>query len=293
MSWVLVVLCCVVLPVGAQWCEVGRIAALNSSGDDFAPVWDRQRGQLLLSSTRGGVSRIYSAVWHDTGWSPPRELPGLAVPGHHLCCAAPAPDGWLYVCRYHPGRRQAYLQVTRVRQEPDGSWRWDDVPELRVGAEEAFTAHPTIAPDGSFMVFASDRPGGQGGTDLWICFRQADGSWSLPENLRLLNSPGNEITPYLASVDTLFFASNGHGGAGGYDLFISVRRWDGQWQAPEPLVELNTAADESDFCLLPFGEMALFVRRFPQTSLDIVAARRCEQPLQAPARRSSGKSSSD
>jgi hypothetical protein len=135
------------------------------------------------------------------------------------------------------------------------------------------------------LVFASDRPGGEGGTDLWIAFRQADGHWGEPENLRSLNSPGNEITPRFASPDTLYFASDGHGGAGGYDLFVSVRRWDGTWQPPEPLVELNTPMDESDFCSLPFGELALFVRARAGERLKLYAARRCpaasDSPLQS------------
>ncbi len=259
--------------VMAQWCETQPAAALNSTADDFAPVWDRERRCLLLTSTRQGTARIYCAEWLDSTWSVPRELPGLARPGHHLSYAAPAPGGWLYLCSYRPGRRQAYLTIARVRPQGEDRWYWDDVPEL--WAEESFTAHPTIAPDGSVLVFASDRPGGKGGTDLWICYRQEDGRWGKPENLSVLNSPGNEITPFLASSDTLYFASDGHGGAGGYDLFLSVRRRDGQWQTPEPLVELNTEADESDFCVLPFGDMALFARGRRGRDLDLIMARRC------------------
>lgn len=273
---------CALVPLWGQWCQGERVAVLNSPADDFAPVWDRGRQRLLFSSTRqGGLSRIYEAFRSDTGWSLPREVPGLALPGRHLCCAAPSPDGWLYLCRYRPGRRQAYLSIVRARPESTGGWQWQEVPELLAGAEEAFTAHPTISPDGTLLIFASDRPGGSGGTDLWMCVRQEDGRWSSPVNLAVLNSPGNEITPFLASSDTLFFASNGHGGAGGYDLFMSVRGPDGRWQPPEPLLELNTAADESDFCLLPFGNEALFVRS-SETGLDIYAAHRCQQPLGAP-----------
>lgn len=273
MRWPLLLLGIVGSQLVAQWCEERPATPLNSSADDFAPVWDRGRECLLLSSTRQGMARIYSAVWLDSTWSHPQELPGLACPGHHLSYAAPDPQGWLYLCRYRPGRRQAYLTIVRARQQRDGTWYWEGVPELAVA--DAFTAHPALSPDGSILVFASDRPGGAGGTDLWICYRQEDGRWSQPEKLSVLNSPGNEITPFLASSDTLYFASNGHGGAGGYDLFMSVRGWDGQWQPPEPLVELNTDADESDFCVLPFADMALFARGRQGGDLDLIVARRC------------------
>lgn len=274
MRWVLILVLSAVW-LSAQWCEQGRVAELNSQADEFAPVWDPRERHLLLSSTRGGVSRIYTARWYDTVWGNPEELGGLGAAGHHLSYAAPSPDGWLYLCRYWQGKRQAYLHIVRARRDARGAWEWQELPELHVGAEEAFSAHPTVSPDGRMLVFASDRPGGQGGTDLWIAYRQPDGRWSEPENLRALNSPGNEITPRFASPDTLYFASDGHGGAGGYDLFMSVRRWDGSWQPPEPLVELNTEMDESDFCVLPFGDLALFVRARGGERLKLYAARRC------------------
>lgn len=261
----------IALPLAGQWCEVGRAAALNSAADDFAPVWDRWRGYLLLSSTRQGESRIYRVAWQDTNWGTPQPL--LSVSGHHLSYAAPLPTGNLYVCRYRLGRRQAYLHIVEAVPEVNGQWRWQELPALE--AEEAFTMHPTVSPDGRVLIFASTRASGRGGTDLWICYRQGDGSWSVPQNLRELNSPGNEITPHLAAADTLYFASNGHGGAGGYDLFISVRGWDGRWSDPEPLVGLNTAADESDFCLLPGSHKALFVRGTGVGTLDIFTAQRC------------------
>jgi len=259
----------------AQWCVSGVATSLNSPADDFAPVWDWINHRLLLSSTRQGASRIYVALWHDSTWGIPQELPGLAQDGHHLSYAVPVPGEGFYVCRYRAGRRQAYLTIARAWQQGDGKWYWEELPELHRGAEESFTAHPSLSPDGLVLVFASDRPGGIGGTDLWICYRQEDGQWGPPENLQVLNSPGNEITPFLLSSDTLYFASDGHGGAGGYDLYYSWRDKDGQWSPPEPLRELNTALDESDFCVLPFGDMALFARGGMRKDLDLMVARRC------------------
>jgi hypothetical protein len=78
---------------------------------------------------------------------------------------------------------------------------------------------------------------------------QDDDTWSPPVFISELNTSGNEITPFLLSEDTLFFASNGQGGPGGYDIFYSVKS-KGLWQKPFPLSGLNTEYNESDFILL-------------------------------------------
>jgi hypothetical protein len=71
--------------------------------------------------------------------------------------------------------------------------------------------HPAISPDGTFIVFASDRPGGYGGTDLYICYRFPDNTWSKPINLGdKINTIENEISPFIAEDGSLFFASKGY-----------------------------------------------------------------------------------
>lgn len=86
--------------------------------------------------------------------------------------------------------------------------------------------HPYITPDGSRIYFVSDRPGGKGGTDIWYCDMAGD-DWGEPKNLgSKINTPGNEMYPFVSGDSTLYFSSNGHAGLGGYDLF-SVRLTQG------------------------------------------------------------------
>lgn len=83
--------------------------------------------------------------------------------------------------------------------------------------------------------------------------RRDDLTWSDPTTLgRIINSSGDEITPHFVTSDTLFFASNGIGGKGGFDVFYSVFR-DGAWQEPVPMDALNTEFDESDCARLEDG----------------------------------------
>ncbi len=82
------------------------------------------------------------------------------------------------------------------------------------------TAHPFMAEDGNTLYFVSDRPGGYGGSDIYRATK-VNGIWGKPYNLGpVINSPGNEVFPFL-SDNTLYFASNGHGGLGGLDIFKS------------------------------------------------------------------------
>ncbi len=82
------------------------------------------------------------------------------------------------------------------------------------------TGYAAFSEDGRMLYFASDRPGGFGGFDLYVSVRQGN-SWSAPENLGpVVNSPGNEITPFV-SGNTLYFASDWHAGFGGFDIFKS------------------------------------------------------------------------
>jgi outer membrane protein OmpA-like peptidoglycan-associated protein len=81
--------------------------------------------------------------------------------------------------------------------------------------------HPHVSSDGKRLFFVSDRPGGQGGTDIWYCDKLGN-QWGAPQNMGpKINTPGNEMYPYLKPDSTFYFASTGHPGLGGMDLFYS------------------------------------------------------------------------
>lgn len=85
------------------------------------------------------------------------------------------------------------------------------------------SGHPTLTQDGMRMYFSSDRPDGYGGSDLYYTTRLEDGAWSEPINLGAqINTPGDELFPYLYDDQTLYFASNGHIGFGDLDLFTAT-----------------------------------------------------------------------
>lgn len=102
-----------------------------------------------------------------------------------------------------------------------GQPEWGNLVPFEHNDPEANYGHPCVSPDGRKLFFASDRAGGQGGTDIWYC-ENLGNQWGAPINMGPeVNSLGNELFPYLHRDSTLYFVSTGHPGLGGYDIFYS------------------------------------------------------------------------
>lgn len=130
-------------------------------------------------------------------------------------------------------------------------------PTINTGNWES---QPSLSVDGQTLYFVSDRPGGYGGSDIWLT-RRVDGAWTTPENIGpAINTAGNESGPFIHyDNQTLYFSSTGHIGMGGSDLFVSRRQPDGSWSKPENLgYPINTTNDESRLVVGANGSTAYF-----------------------------------
>ena len=117
-------------------------------------------------------------------------------------------------------------------------------------------SQPTIAPDGRTIIFASNRPGGFGGVDLWKTTMTEEGVFSVPENLGpVINTKGDDTAPFIHSDGkTLYFCSDGRPGMGGKDIYYSTLLGDGSWSAPVNMgYPLNTPADEINISINAAG----------------------------------------
>jgi tetratricopeptide (TPR) repeat protein/flagellar motor protein MotB len=104
--------------------------------------------------------------------------------------------------------------------EKDDHHHWTEVMPFQHNSKQYSNAHPAMNTKGDLMIFASDRPGGFGGTDLYYSKLKNDTAWTEPVNLgKEINTEGEELFPYLIADSKLYFASNGHAGLGGLDVY--------------------------------------------------------------------------
>lgn len=124
-----------------------------------------------------------------------------------------------------------------------GGSNWGEPMDLPFNDQESNAGHPSVAVEQNLLYFASDRPGGNGGYDIYVVER-IDGVWGEPENLGpQINTQGNEAFPFIHADGTLYFASDGHKGQGGFDLFFSYPEEDG-WSNPVNFEILNSPKDD-------------------------------------------------
>jgi outer membrane protein OmpA-like peptidoglycan-associated protein/tetratricopeptide (TPR) repeat protein len=111
--------------------------------------------------------------------------------------------------------------------------RWVNAAELPFNSDNYSTAHPVLSPDEKTMYFASDMPGTHGQSDLWKVKINDNGSFGVPENLGPeINTEGKETFPFLSNENELYFASDGHPGLGGLDIFVSKMNVTGGFDDP-------------------------------------------------------------
>jgi outer membrane protein OmpA-like peptidoglycan-associated protein len=126
---------------------------------------------------------------------------------------------------------------------------------------DQWESQPSISPDKRDLYFASRRPGGYGGSDIYVSHRLSNGSWSKPENLGPeINTTGDETEPFIhADNQTLYFVSNGLPGYGGSDIYLTRKDSTGKWQKPENLgYPINTIDNDGTMVIASDGVTTYF-----------------------------------
>lgn len=151
----------------------------------------------------------------------------------------------------------------KIFEAERGEFDWEKLQELPFNSDDFTSMHPALSPDGNKLFFASNRPGGYGGMDLYSVEKK-EGRWEEPLNLGPdINTPGNEVFPYLHESGMLFFTSDTHKGFGGLDIFmidISGRKWGRVINLGEPF---NSPEDDLGLILSKDGERGYFTSNRP------------------------------
>ena len=124
--------------------------------------------------------------------------------------------------------------------------KWTDVIDLPFNSDNYSTAHPALSPDGKTLYFASDMPGSIGQSDLFKVEIKSNGTYGIPINLgTTINTEGKESFPYVSDENEIYFASDGHPGLGGLDVFVSTIASDGSFGEVQNLgSDINSSKDD-------------------------------------------------
>ena len=122
--------------------------------------------------------------------------------------------------------------------------KWTDPISFPYNNPEYSVGHASLTPDGRFMYFASDMPGGKGGTDIYKIERRKDGTWGKLINIETINTEGDEMFPYYHPNGFLFFSSNGHPGLGGLDIFVTSAANDSYSSVKNLGIPVNSSRDD-------------------------------------------------
>ena len=197
------------------------------AGDDndqlyFSSTRSQAKGDELSGITGTKNADIFFSQKDDKGkWSKPEAIDTELNTDFDEGACAFTPDFktmYLTVCKTDP-EYPRFAQIATA-QRSDASW--GKATELEITKDTLSTfAHPAISPDGMWLYFVSDMPGGLGGYDIWRVEITAHGLNSLENLGEPINTPGNEMFPTFRPNGDLYFSSDGHPGFGGLDIFIA------------------------------------------------------------------------
>lgn len=244
---------------GSQYI-VKKMDLFNSRRADFSPMFcGDQYEQLFFTSTRNeaegdelsGITGtkngdiFYSQKDEKGKWGKPQQITsGLNTEfDEGACCFSPDQRVmYLTQCVSDPSYPRYATIVTSNRSDA----AWSKVSKLEVTRDTLSSyAHPAISPDGEWLYFASDMPGGKGGFDIWRVRLTAAGLGGVENLGEPINTPGDEMFPTFRPNGDLYFSSNGHPGLGGLDIFIA--RYDKNSRKvvlEHPGYPLNSQADD-------------------------------------------------
>ncbi len=237
----------------------------NSRRSDYSPMYlDGSLEQIYFTSTNEKVTGdrkseitgmkkgdIWFSAKNEKGeWKRPEPVEGELNTEVDEGSVAFSPDGstmYLSRARREPNANTGVEIYTSQRSDA----KWSAPVKFEITSDTISSyAHPAVSPDGQWLYFTSDMPGGQGGRYIWrINLKERQGSL---ENLgEWINTPGDEMFPTFRSDSVFYFASNGHPGYGGLDIFRAEMTRSGGWTVTNMGLPVNSSADDFG---ITFGE---------------------------------------
>ena len=226
-----------------QWKEQGsrytvkRMDVFNSRRADYSPMlFGDDFDRLYFTSTRNDAqgdelsgitgtkpADIFVSEKDDKGkWSRPEVVQGGLNTDYDEGACSFSADGremYLTVCQTDP----SYPRYAQIMKSSRSDASWGKPSEVKISSDTlSGYAHPAISPDGQWLYFCSDMPGGKGGLDIWRVRLTTSGIGGVENLGDPINTPGDEMFPAFRPNGDFYFSSNGHPGMGGLDIFIAT-----------------------------------------------------------------------
>ena len=250
--------------VATEWKKEGskytvkRMDLFNSRRSDFSPMlFGDDYDQLFFTSTRNqakgdelsGITGtknadIFFVQKDERGrWGRPQAIDSeLNSPLDEGVCSFSPDNQTMYLtqCPTDP----SYPRFAQICTSKRSDAAWSKASPLTITRDTLSTfAHPAVSPDGLWLYFVSDMPGGMGGYDIWRAQLTTAGLGAVENVGAPINTAGDEMFPTFRPNGDLYFSSNGHPGMGGLDIFIA-RPTDDLWVLEHPGFPLNSAGDD-------------------------------------------------
>lgn len=261
--------------------EIKRQDLFNSRRAEFSPMLaGEDYDQLYFTSTRNqavgdelsGItgtkpSDIFVAYKDEKGnWQKPEAMESELNTEQDEGVSCVTPDGktmYLTVCKSDP----SYPRYAKIATSTRSDASWGKAQEFEITKDTlSLFAHPAVSPDGMWLYFVSDMPGGLGGLDIWRAQLTTSGIGSLENLGEPINTPGDEMFPTFRPNGDLYFSSDGHPGMGGLDIYIAKPNEE---PSPNPSKEggrLSTGSNQSP--LLGGGRGGLYTLEHPGFPLN-------------------------
>lgn len=259
---------------------VMNVSQLNSKQYDYGPVaTGRKMDEIIFVSSRPGTigseldsrsgesfSDLFQAEMDRKGkWSIPRSLdPPVNTEYNEGPATLDKRQGTIYYT--HCPMEKNKSMGCEIWMAVKKGQAWAEPVKLSFFDDSVTVGHPSMSKDDLTLFFASDAPGGKGGKDIWyVTYDKKTKEWSAPTNVAGINTPGDELFPFIHDNGKLYFSSNGHPGMGGLDIFVAEQTGKNSWGNVENVKPpINSAANDYSIFFMGDKDRGYFTSNRPE-----------------------------
>ena len=250
-------------PVNVNPVNMG--SSINSKDQEYSPAFAIDEKTIYITKRMGNLSDnrpnedLYFAELNDKSWDKVKDIgPPINTIENEGAFSISSDGNYIFFtsCSRNGGKGQCDIWLTSKKNN-----RWDEPKNLQSPINTKYwESQPSISSDGRMLYFSSDRPGGYGGTDIWVSEFSISG-WSAPKNLGpTVNTSKDEQFPFIHSDNrTLYFSSNGHPGLGKSDLYLTRKDVKLNWETPINMgYPINSRGQDWNLVVARDGKTAYF-----------------------------------